>query len=88
MNKDTEFARILDWSDRLNSSVAAAKVDHNSTANLVASAEYELQQLRRHLSTVQVAPEPAKPAPGLDQKRDMAAQFNMKQRHPDKLRLM
>ena len=86
MANDTEFARILGWIDRLNSSVAAAKQDQVSMHNLVSSAEYELQQLHRHLSTVKRA-EPKKPAPiDVGPIKEGGSIFAMKLRHPDSIK--
>ena len=86
MANDTEFARILGWIDRLNTSVAAAKEEQISMHNLVSSAEYELQQLRRHLSTVQPEQRPAAVQENPGRVKDAGAQFAMKLRHPDSLK--
>lgn len=90
MAKNDELSRVLGWIDKLNTSLDAARSDQTAMSNLLTSAEYELQQVRRQLSGVAGGAH----APELDQvssaagdvKPDAGAKFAQKLRHPDGLR--
>jgi hypothetical protein len=86
MATDTGLDRVLGWIEKLNTSLEEAKSEHMTTRNLVTSAEYELQQLRRQLSGVVAAPDMG-PAPCVpDTSRSRVGDFGMKLRHPDSIR--
>lgn len=86
MATDTGLDRVLGWIDKLNTSLEQAKSEHTTTRNLVTSAEYELQQLRRQLSDVVSETGGAAVATAPDGGRSRAADFGMKLRHPDSIR--
>lgn len=90
MARNEELSRVLGWIDKLNTSLDAARSDQTAMSNLLTSAEYELQQVRRQLSGVggaNKARDASRPAAFAGAgKPDSEARFAQKLRHPDGLR--
>ncbi|MGQ0674030.1 MAG: hypothetical protein ACT4N2_14295 [Hyphomicrobium sp.] len=91
MGRRTGLEQILGWTDRLTSGLTAARTDHAASETLLASIEYELQQMRRQLSTVVLPPladaPPAPVAPPPCGEGGAGHAFNVRLRHPESIRL-
>jgi hypothetical protein len=81
MSRRADFERIVGWSDRQSASLESARDDFAACASMVAGVEYELQQLRRGLRSIEKAVTAPQP---VDQCRTGSAHdlFNAKLRHP------
>lgn len=56
MPLDEDFERIVGWFARFNGGVDHMRVGQATTEAMVASAEYELDQLRRDIASVRLEP--------------------------------
>lgn len=92
MARNDEFGRILGSIDQINGSLHAARNDQTAMSNLLTSAEYELQLVRRQLRgadyPIPRAGDVTFPAsaPAVIGEGDAGAKFAQKLRHPDGLR--
>lgn len=58
MPLDQDFERIVGWFARINGGVDEMRDGHATTQAMLDSAEYELEQLRRDVAAVRLAPLP------------------------------
>jgi hypothetical protein len=56
MSLDQDFERIVGWFARLNGGVDEMRNDQASAEAALASAEYELDQMRQDIAAVKLAP--------------------------------
>ena len=84
MAGDDDFDRLVVWIGRFNACVEQAVEEKNTTLTLVDSAEYELDQLKRHIR--QAEPPRAALTKLAEPGRTPAGVFNVKLRSPENVR--